>query len=336
MSLRSLTGISRGPSGTGSIAPTIEPTMELTRSDPAAEADPRASDLQPHTSPPAVKDTLPVVRIRPSSGWSALRLDEVWHYRELLYFLIWRDVKVRYKQTALGALWAILQPLLTMVVFAIFFGRLADMPSDGVPYPVFAFAALVPWTFFANALSQASNSLVGSGDLLKKVYFPRLIIPLASVLSGLVDFAIAFAVLVAFIATYALLGWYDFAITPRLLLLPLLVLQVVAAALAVALWLSALNVEYRDVRYVVPFLTQLWFFATPVVYPSTLLEEAWQRTLYGLNPMVGVIEGFRWAIVGSGTGPGLMTVVSAVVTVALLVYGAFYFRRLERTFADRV
>jgi lipopolysaccharide transport system permease protein len=254
----------------------------------------------------------------------------------LLYFLVWRDVKVRYKQTALGAAWAILQPVLTMVVFTVFFGKLANMPSDAIPYPIFAFTALVPWTFFSNALGQASNSLVGSGDLLKKVYFPRLIIPLASVLSGLVDFLIAFGVLLMFMAVYTTMGWYNVEVSARVLLLPVLLVQVVAAALAVALWLSALNVEYRDVRYVVPFLTQLWFFITPVVYPSSLLSEPW-RTIYGLNPMVGVVEGFRWALLHSDPAPSaLMTATSAVVTIVMLVVGAYYFRRLERTFADRV
>jgi lipopolysaccharide transport system permease protein len=271
----------------------------------------------------------PMVLIQPSRGWVALKLAELWQYRELLYFLIWRDVKVRYKQTALGAAWAILQPVLTMVVFSVFFGRLAGMPSDGVPYPIFAFAALVPWTFFANALGQGANSLVGSGNLITKVYFPRLVVPIASVLSGIIDLLLASGVLVV------LMAWYGIGFSLKLLWVPGLVLQAIVTALAVALWLSALNVEYRDVRYTVPFLTQLWLFATPVAYPSSLLEEPW-RTIYGLNPMVGVVEGFRWALLQTGSAPGPMAVVSGLVSIALLIGGAYYFRRLERTFADRV
>jgi len=267
--------------------------------------------------------------IQPSKGWVPLKLGELWHYRELLYFFVWRDVKVRYKQTALGAAWAIIQPVFTMLVFSIFFGRLANMPSDGVPYPVFVFAALVPWTFFANALGQGSNSLVGSGNLITKVYFPRLVVPTASVISGLVDFLIAFAVLVL------LMTWYGIGLSLKILWLPVFVLHAVITALAVALWLSALNVQYRDVRYTVPFLTQFWLFATPVAYPSSLLSPGW-RIAYGLNPMVGVVEGFRWALLDTGPAPGLMPVISGLVSVVLLVGGAFYFQRLERTFADVV
>jgi lipopolysaccharide transport system permease protein len=272
---------------------------------------------------------MPVIRIAPSRGWVSLRLRDLWEYRELLYFLVWRDVKVRYKQTVLGAAWAIIQPLMTMVVFAVFFGRLAKMPSDGVPYPLFAFVALVPWTFFAYALTQASNSLVGSGNLIRKVYFPRLIVPIASVLSGIVDFVLAFAVLVL------MLTWYGVGISPKLLWLPAFAVQAITTALAVSLWLSALNVEYRDVRYAMPFMTQFWLFATPVAYPSSLLSEPW-RTIYGLNPMVGVVEGFRWALLDTGAAPGPMLAVSSFVSLALLVGGAYYFRRLERTFADLV
>ena len=267
--------------------------------------------------------------IQPSKGWVPLKLGELWHYRELLYFFVWRDVKVRYKQTALGAAWAVIQPVFTMLVFSIFFGRLANMPSDGVPYPVFVFAALVPWTFFANALGQGSNSLVGSGNLITKVYFPRLVVPTASVISGLVDFLIAFAVLVL------LMTWYGIGLSLKILWLPVFVLHAVITALAVALWLSALNVQYRDVRYTVPFLTQFWLFATPVAYPSSLLSPGW-RVAYGLNPMVGVVEGFRWALLDTGPAPGLMPVISGLVSVVLLVGGAFYFQRLERTFADVV
>ena len=275
------------------------------------------------------RNPAPVVVIRPSRGWVALGLTEVWQYRELLYFLIWRDVKVRYKQTVLGVAWAVIQPFLTMVVFSVFFGRLARMPSDGVPYPIFAYTALVPWTLFANAVGQASNSLVGSGNLITKVYFPRLIVPLASVLSGVVDFFFSFAVLIL------LMFWFGVRLSVTIVWLPLLLAQAIITALAVVLWLSALNVEYRDVRYAVPFLTQFWLFATPVAYPSSLLSEPW-RTLYGLNPMVGVIEGFRWALLGTSPAPGFLSAVSVAVSFTLLVGGAYYFRRLERTFADRV
>ena len=271
----------------------------------------------------------PVITITPSRGWVSLGLGDLWEYRELLYFLVWRDVKVRYKQTALGVVWAVIQPFLTMVVFAVFFGRLAKVPSDGVPYPLFAYAALVPWTFFANALSHASNSLVGSASLIQKVYFPRLIVPIASVLSGVVDLVCALSVLVLMMA------WYGVGVSAKILWLPLFALAAVVTALAVALWLSALNVEYRDIRYVLPFVTQFWLFATPVAYPSSLLSEPW-RTVYGLNPMVGVVEGFRWALLDTGVAPGPMLVASSIASLLFLVGGAYYFRRLERTFADRV
>lgn len=219
--------------------------------------------------------------IKPTKGWVSLRLRDIWEYRELLYFLTWRDIKVRYKQTALGALWAIIQPFFTMVVFSLFFGRLAKIPSDGVPYPLFAYAALVPWTFFANGLSQSSNSLVGSANLITKVYFPRLIIPVSSVISGLIDFAIAFTVFIGMAIYY---GIYP---TMSVILLPFLLLLGLITALGAGLWLSALNVKFRDVRYIIPFLTQFWLFATPIAYPSSLLSEPW-RTIYGINPMVGV------------------------------------------------
>jgi lipopolysaccharide transport system permease protein len=269
-----------------------------------------------------------VTVIRPSRGWVSLQLRELWAYRELLYFLTWRDLKVRYKQTVVGATWAVIQPFLTMVVFSVFFGRLANIPSDGLPYPVFSFAGLLPWGYFANALGRSSNSLVGSAHLISKVYFPRLVVPISSVLSGLLDFAIAFVVLLG------LMQFYGIRPTPAALLLPLFLLLAMITALGVGLWLSALNVRYRDVGYVVPFLTQLWLFATPVVYPSSLLPEPW-RTVYGLNPMAGVVEGFRWALLGS-TPPGPMLALSTLVSLALLVSGGFYFRRAERTFADVV
>jgi lipopolysaccharide transport system permease protein len=271
----------------------------------------------------------PVSEIAPSRGWVALKLRELWAYRELLYFLVWRDIKVRYKQTVLGAAWAIIQPFFTMVVFSLFFGSLAKMPSDGIPYPIFAYTALVPWTFFANGLTQASNSLVGNSGLIKKVYFPRLAIPIAGVLSNLVDFALAFVVLLLMMVYFRL--WP----TAAILWLPLLLLLAFVTALGVGLWFSALNVEFRDVRYVVPFLTQFWMFATPVAYPSSLLHEPW-RTLYGLNPMAGVVEGFRWALLGNVAAPGPLIWVSAAAALVILVSGAFYFRRMERTFADVV
>jgi lipopolysaccharide transport system permease protein len=276
-----------------------------------------------------MEDNVQVVRIAPSKGWVALQLKELWAYRELLYFLIWRDVKVRYKQTALGAAWAILQPVFTMIVFSLFFGRLGKIPSDGIPYPLFSFAALVPWTYFSHGLSQASNSLVGSANLIKKVYFPRLSIPIASVASGLVDFVLAFLVLLGMMLYYGMLPGL------KVIWLPLLLLLTLTTSLGVSLWLSALNVHFRDVRHIIPFLTQFWLFATPIAYPSSLLSEPW-RTLYSINPMVGVVEGFRWALLGTETAPGPMIIVSSLAAVAILVSGVFYFRRLEKTFADVV
>ena len=274
-------------------------------------------------------DDLPVLRIEPSKGWVSLKLHELWEYRELLYFLVWRDVKVRYKQTALGAAWAIIQPFFTMMVFSLFFGWLAKIPSDGVPYPIFSYAALVPWMFFAHGLSQAPSKLVSSADLVKKVYFPRLAIPIAAVLSGVVDFVLAFLVLLAMMLYYSVIP------TVNALWLPLLLLLALVTSLGVGLWLSAMNVQYRDVQYVVPFLAQFWLFATPIAYPSSLLPEPW-RTLYGLNPMVGVVEGFRWALLGTQTAPGPIIAFSACIALALLVSGGFYFRRMEKTFADVV
>ncbi|MBC8444862.1 MAG: ABC transporter permease [Chloroflexi bacterium] len=277
----------------------------------------------------AQNEPLPVLFIRPSRGWISLKLGELWEYRELLYFLTWRDVKVRYKQTVLGVAWAIIQPVFTMVVFSLFFGRLAKMPSDGIPYPVFSYAALVPWQFFANGLSASSNSLVGSANLINKVYFPRLVIPISSVLSGGVDFCLAFLVLLGMILAYGIVPTWN------MVWLPLLLLLALVTALGAGLWLTAMNVQFRDVRYAVPFLIQAWMYATPIAYPSSLLDEPW-RTLYGLNPMVGVVEGFRWALLGAETAPGPVVLVSALVSIALLVSGAFYFRRMERTFADVV
>ena len=271
----------------------------------------------------------PLIRIEPSKGWSSVKLKELFEYRELLYFLIWRDIKVRYKQTVMGAAWAIIQPFFTMVVFTIFFGRLAKMPSDGIPYPIFSYAALVPWTFFANGLNQGSSSLVSSANLIKKVYFPRLAIPVATVLSGIVDFALAFIVLIGMMFYYGIIP------TAHIFWLPLFLLLSLIISLGVSLWLSAMNVQFRDVHFVIPFLTQLWLFATPIAYPSSLLSEPW-RTIYGINPMVGVVEGFRWALLGTNTAPGPVILVSSLVSLATLVSGALYFRRMEKNFADIV
>ena len=270
-----------------------------------------------------------VLILQPSKGFLRLDLKALWEYRELLYFLVWRDIKVRYKQTALGAAWAILQPVMTMVVFSIFFGRLAKVPSDGVPYPIFAYVALLPWQLFAFALSESSNSLVASQNLITKVYFPRLVIPISSVLAGLVDFAIAFVILLAMMLYYGIVP------TAAMALLPLFLLFAVVTALSVGLWLSALNVKYRDVRYTIPFLTQFWMFATPVAYPSSLVPAKW-RALYGLNPMAGVVEGFRWALLGKSHAPGPLLLVSIVAVVVLLFGGLRYFKKTESTFADVV
>lgn len=269
----------------------------------------------------------PVIRIEAAKPWPSLRLRELWGYRELIYFLVWRDVKVRYKQSVLGAGWAIIQPLFTMLLFGLFFGRLAKVPSDGIPYPVFSFCALVPWTYFSNGLTQASNSLISNASLIKKVYFPRLAIPLAKVFSALVDFGVAFTLLVG------MTFYYHVHPSLRMLWVPLFLLLAMATALGAALWLSSLNVRIRDVEQALPFLTQVWLFATPVAYPSSLLKEPW-RTFYGINPMVGVVEGFRWALLGAKTKPGPMIIVSALVAVVMLVVGAFWFRRMEKTFAD--
>jgi homopolymeric O-antigen transport system permease protein len=270
----------------------------------------------------------PLIRIRPSSKWVALNLRDLWAYRELLYFLTWRDVKVRYKQTALGAAWAIIQPLFAMLIFALFFGKLAGMPSDGVPYPIFAFVGLLPWTFFANAVTSSGNSLVGSSNLITKVYFPRMIIPGAAVMAGLVDFGVAFIIL------GVLVIYYGVALTWSALILPILVLITAVLALAIGMWTSALNVKYRDVRHALPFLIQLWFFATPIVYPSTIVPVKW-RWAMALNPMSGIIDGYRAAVFGREFDVRGLSI-SLAVTLALLVYSAYTFRRMERTFADIV
>ncbi len=270
-----------------------------------------------------------VVNIRPVKGWLSLDLRSLWEYRDLLYFLAWRDIKIRYKQTVIGAAWAIVQPFMTMVVFSIFFGRFVGVPSDGIPYPIFSYTALVPWIFFANSLTQSSNSLIGNAHLISKVYFPRLVIPLSSVLSGVIDFLIAFAVLVGMMLYYGIIP------TATIIWLPLMLLLAWVTSMGIGLWLSALNVKYRDVRHIVPFLTQLWLFATPVAYPSSLISEPW-KTVYGLNPMVGVVEGFRWVLLGAPRPSAPMILISSLIALTLLVTGAFYFRRVEQTFADIV
>lgn len=273
--------------------------------------------------------SVPVMRIEPDKGWVPLRLHELRAYRELLLFMAWRDMKVRYRQTLLGVSWAILQPVLTMVVFTIFFGRLGKVPSDGLPYPIFAYAGLLPWTLFSNGVSASSNSLVGGANLIKKVYFPRFIFPVAPLLGAVVDFFLAMIVLVG------MMVYYDIQPTIGVLLLPLFILLAWLCALGAGLWLSALNVLYRDIRYVVPFGLQLWLFITPLAYPSSLLKGVW-RTVYAINPMAGVVEGFRWAITGSPAPPGAMLVVSSATALLLVVTGAYFFRRMERAFSDVV
>jgi lipopolysaccharide transport system permease protein len=267
--------------------------------------------------------------IRPSRGWRFLKFHELWTYRELLYFLIWRDVKVRYKQTVIGAAWAILQPLMTMVAFTVLFKSIADMPSDGIPYPIFAYTALLPWNLFAGALNRCSLSIVGQSNLITKVYFPRLIVPLSATASGLVDFGIAFLVLLGMMA------WYGTVPTFGVFALPLFLLLALATALSIGLWLSALNVRYRDVGHTIPFLIQLWLFASPVAYPISVIPEKW-RLLYSLNPMAGVIEGFRWALVGKDSPDFGVIGVSTLVVVAVLFGGIVYFKRMEKSFADLI
>jgi len=343
-----------------------------------------------------------VVYLRPSKGWTALKLGDLWRYRELVFFMIWRDIKVRYKQTALGAAWAVLQPFMTMVVFTIFFGRLAKIPSDNIPYPIFSYTGLLPWGLFTKALSDAGRSMISNRSMITKVYFPRLVIPLASVLSGLVDFAIAFVVLMGMMVYYnvvpvkvqatnapipivatapslpaqataqavslsadatasaaqsqaqsaratataannlalglqAPVAGQAFRLVPTSAIwtLPLFLLLALITALGVGLWLSALNVLYRDINYILPFLIQFWLFITPIAYPSSMIPAKW-RLLYALNPMTGVVEGFRWALLGTGTAPGPMLTVSTAIALIVLVSGLFYFRRMERTFADQI
>ena len=272
-------------------------------------------------------EALPTRVIRAQTGWAPLDLAEVWRHRELLLFMAWRDIQLRYRQTALGVAWAVLQPLLTTVVFAVFFGRLGGIPSDGLPYPLFALAGLVPWQLFAFALLQSSTSLVDNQNILRKVYFPRIIVPIASVGAGVLDFLVSFLLLVAAMA------WYGIPPSWRMLALAPLVLLALVTALGVGLWLATMNVRYRDVRYTVPFLAQLWLFATPVAYPASIVPERW-RPVLGLNPMAGVVEGFRWALLGAGQVSGGLLAVSSAVSGLLLVSGLLYFRRMERGFAD--
>lgn len=268
--------------------------------------------------------------LKPARGWQTINLRDLWIYRELIYFMTWRDLKVRYKQTLLGASWAVLQPFLTMIVFTIFFGNLAKVPSDGVPYPIFSYTALLPWELFSKALHDASRSLVNNRQMITKIYFPRVILPLASTLAGLVDFVIAFLVLLGMMVYYKMMP------TSNIWMLPLFLLLALVTALGVSLWFSALNVLYRDIGYVIPFLTQFWMFVTPIVYPASMVPEKW-RMLYALNPMTGVVEGFRWILLGTQSSPPLDLLAPAIiVAVVLLVSGMFYFRRMERQFADMV
>jgi lipopolysaccharide transport system permease protein len=271
----------------------------------------------------------PVVVIRPSRGWRLPDLAELWAYRELIYFLTWRDIKVRYKQTAIGVAWAVLQPLALMTVFTLFFGRLAKVPSDGIPYPLFAYAGLLPWQLFSRTIAESTNSLITDQRLVTRVYFPRIIVPAATVCAAVLDFAISGILLVGLMAVYGV------APGVRALWLPVFVLLMLVTALGVGFWLSALNVEFRDVAYAVPFLNQLWLFLTPVVYPSSVVPETW-RPLLGLNPMAGVVEGFRWALLGAGQGPSPFLAVSAATALVLFVSGAVWFRRRERTFVDTI
>ncbi len=287
-----------------------------------------ATSSQAHSSPELSK-----VVIRPTHGWSMLNLSELWQYRELFYFFVWRDIKIRYKQTVLGILWILLQPVVSIVVFSMLFGQLLKVPSGGAPYPVFVYAALLPWNYFSAALSRASGSLLLNPNLITKVYFPRMIIPLNTIFSNLVDFGIAFMVLIILMIAYGI------PLTPAILLLPVLIVLAMLTAAGFGLWLSALNVRYRDINYLVPFLVQVWMYATPVVYGSNLIPERY-RFLLGLNPMTSVVEGFRWALLGNAVettplSPWVIAL-SVVMVLAVLISGLFFFRRTERTFADRI
>ena len=270
-----------------------------------------------------------IVYIKPSTGLTALNLRDLWIYRELVFFMIWRDIKVRYKQTLLGAAWALIQPILTMLVFNFIFGTVAKVPTEGIPYPIFSYTALLPWGLFTAALNNASRSLTSNQNMITKIYFPRLVLPLSSVLGGLVDFAIAFLILIV------MMIYYKVTPTAAVFLLPLFLLLAVITALGVALWLSAINVQYRDVNYVLPFLTQFWLFLTPVAYSAKVISAKWQL-VYSLNPMAGVVNGFRWALLGTNTGPNLNMAISAAISLVVLVSGLFYFRSMEKTFADTI
>jgi homopolymeric O-antigen transport system permease protein len=272
---------------------------------------------------------LPIIRITSSTNWLALRLSELWDYRELLYFFVWRDVKVRYKQTAIGAAWAIIQPLLTVVTFTVIFGQFAKMPSDGLPYPVFSYAALLPWNYFASSLNRSIGSVVEGANLITKVYFPRLLLPISATVSGLIDFTISFIFLLLMIA------WYGIIPTWGALLLPCFILLAMLTALSVGLWLSVLNVRYRDVGQAIPFLIQIWLFASPVAYPVSVVPDKW-RALYSLNPLAGVIEGFRWALLGRQMPDIQLIIISTAVVLLLLTGGLIFFKRMENTFADVV
>ena len=278
-----------------------------------------------------IKHEPTTIYIKPTTGLAALNLRDLWTYRELVYFMVWRDVRVRYKQTMLGAAWAIIQPVLTMLVFTFIFGRVAKLPTDSnIPYPIFSYVALLPWGLFVTALNQASRSLTSNNNMITKIYFPRLVLPLASVLSGLVDFVIAFVILIGMMIYYGIIPSLN-----ALWALPLFLLLAIITALGVALWLAALNVQYRDVNYALPFMTQFWLFLTPVAYSAALISEKWQL-VYSLNPMAGVVNGFRWALLGTDTGPGPEMAISVVISLLILIGGLFYFRNMEKTFADTI
>ncbi len=273
-------------------------------------------------------DNIPVTIIKPSKGWMPINLHELWEFRDLLYFFTWRDIKVRYKQTVLGFAWAIMQPFFAMIIFSIFFGSLANLPSDGIPYPIFAYAALLPWTLFSESITRSTNTMVTNSNIIKKVYFPRMALPISSVLSPVIDFTIAFVILILMMIYYGIMP------TINVVLLPLFLMLAIATSLGIGLWTSALNAKYRDIQYVVPFMLQILMFASPVVYAASMIPAKYQF-LYGLNPMAGVIEGFRWSLLGTDS-PGMIILASVIVSVVLLVSGAFYFRRMEKTFADEV
>ncbi len=287
------------------------------------------ADAKPDLTPPTSVPNQPIFVLEPSRGWISLQLMELWEYRELFYFLVSRNVKIRYSQTLVGAAWAVIQPLLTMVIFSIFFGHLGKMPSDGIPYPLFSYAALLLWQLFATTIGISSKSLVVDQQLITKIYFPRLIIPIATVFVGLLDFVIAFVLLII------MMGYYGIVPTPALGLMPVFVFLTIMFTLGISIWLAALNVFYRDIQYVVPFLIQIWLFATPIAYPSSLVPAAWQLW-YSLNPMVGLIEGFRWSLLGHTPPLAGTLIVSTLVNILLLISGLMFFKRMERTFADIV